>query len=78
MQDNVKDLDLVSAALTYGDCPVTGEVIILMIHQAVHIPMMENDLLCPMQIWMNDIKLQKCPAFMEEQPSDILHMLQVS
>ena len=50
MQDNVKDLDLVSAALTYGDCPVTGEVIILMIHQAVHIPMMENDLLCLMQI----------------------------
>ena len=48
-QGKVKDLSLVSAALAY-DCPGTGEVCILMVHQAVHVPTMENDLLCPMQI----------------------------
>ena len=42
-QGKVKDLDLVSAALAY-DCPTTGEVSILMVHQAVHVPTMENDL----------------------------------
>jgi hypothetical protein len=45
----VKDLDLVSAALAY-DCPATGETVILIIHQAVHVPTMKNDLLCPMQM----------------------------
>ena len=45
-QGKVKDLDLVSAALAY-DCPTTGEVSILMVHQSVHVPTMENNLLCP-------------------------------
>jgi hypothetical protein len=53
-QGKVKDLDLVSAALAY-DCPTTGEATILLIHQAVHVPTMENDLLCPMQMRMNDV-----------------------
>ena len=43
-QGKVKNLDLVSAALTY-DCPTSGEATILMVHQAVHVPTMENDLL---------------------------------
>ena len=45
-QGKVKDLNLVSAALAY-DCPMTGEVSILMVHQSVHVPTMENNLLCP-------------------------------
>ena len=73
-QGKVKDLDLVSAALAY-DCPTTGEVTILMVHQAVHVPTMENDLLCPMQMRMSDIELRECPKFMEEQPNDRSHTL---
>ena len=65
----VKDLDLVSAALAY-DCPETGETVILMIHQAVHVPTMINDLLCPMQMRTNDIGVQECPKFLEEHPDD--------
>ena len=59
-QGKVKNLDLVSAALAY-DCPTTGEATILMVHQAVHVPTMENNLLCPMQMRMNDIQLNECP-----------------
>ena len=55
-QGKVKDLDLIAAALAH-DCPMTGEVIILMTHQAVHVPMMENDL----QMQMNDVKLRESP-----------------
>ena len=74
-QGKVKDLNLVSAALAY-DCPVTGEAIILMVHQAVHVPTMDNDLvLCPMQMRMNDVELRKCPKFMEDQQCDKSHTL---
>jgi hypothetical protein len=50
----VKDLDLVLAALAY-DCPEMGETVILMIQQAVHVPMMTNGLLCPMQMISHEI-----------------------
>jgi hypothetical protein len=76
-QGKMKDLDLVSAALAY-DCPISGEAIILMIHQAVHVPTMENDLLCPMQMRMNDVEVHECPKFMEEAPSDTSHTLCVT
>ena len=74
----VKDLDLVSAALAY-DCPETGETVILMIHhQAVHVPTMTNDLLCPMQMRTNDIGVQECPKFLEEHPDDTSHALRIN
>ena len=68
------DLDLVSAALAY-DHPETGETVILMVHQAVHVPMMTNDLLCPMQMRVNDIAVQECPKFLIEHPDDTSHAL---
>jgi hypothetical protein len=73
----VKDLNLVSAALAY-DCPRTGEAIMLMVHQAVHVPTMENDLLCPMQMRMNDVKVNECPKFMETRPNDKSHTLRTT
>jgi len=75
-QGKVKNLDLVSAALAY-DCPTTGEATILMVHQAVHVPTMENNLLCPMQMRMNDIQLNECPKFMEQAPTDTSHTLRI-
>jgi hypothetical protein len=71
------NLDLVSAALAY-DCPTTGAATILMIHQAVHVPTMENDLLCPMQMRMNDVEVHECPKFMEAAPSDTSHSLGIT
>jgi hypothetical protein len=48
-QGKVNDLNLVPAALAYDD-PLSGEVIIPMINQAVHVPTMDNGVLCPMQM----------------------------
>ena len=73
----MKDLNLVSAALAH-DCPATGEPIILMVHQAVHVPTMTKDLLCPMQMRVNDVELCECPKFMEDSPSDTSHSLKVT
>jgi hypothetical protein len=74
MQGKVKDLYLVSTALTYN-CPESGEVIILDIHQGVHVPTMENNLLCPMLMQMNDVKVHECLKFLEERPTNMSHPL---
>jgi len=73
-QGSVKDLKVVGAVIAY-DCPQTGEVIIIRINQAIHIKSMSNNLLCPMQIRMNDIKVFDCPKFLIENPKDIDHTL---
>lgn len=64
-QGKDKDLDLVSAALAYNR-PAAIIVMILMVYQAIHIPTMENNLLCLMQMQTNDVKLWECPKYMEE------------
>jgi hypothetical protein len=48
-----------------------------MMHQAVSVPTMENALLCPMQMRMNNVKMQECPKFMEERLNDKSHTSQV-
>jgi hypothetical protein len=73
----VTGLNLVSAALAY-DCPETGDTVILMIHQAVHVPTMINDLLCPMQMRVNNVSIQECPKFLEEHPNDTSHALRIN
>ena len=73
-QGKVKNLDLVSATLV-SDCPRTSEVSILMINQAIHVPTMENDLLCLMQMRLNDIDLHESPKFMEQRPNYRSHTL---
>jgi hypothetical protein len=69
-----RNMKTISAALAY-DCPRTGQVIILMLHQAIHIPTMENNLLCPMQIRMNDIKVSETPKFLADNPTDKTHVI---
>jgi hypothetical protein len=70
LQRQVTDLDLVSAALAC-DCLTTGEAIMLMSHQAVHIPTTENDLLCPiMQMRMNNMS---APSSWKHNHSNLSH-----
>ena len=69
-----RNMKTVSAALAY-DCPRTGQVIILMVNQAIHIPTMENNLLCPMQIRMNDVKVSEIPKFLADNPTDETHAI---
>ena len=70
----VKDLKVVAAVLAY-DCPKTGEVIILRLNQAIYIKSMSHNLLCPMQLRMNDIKLFDCPKFLIEKPEQHEHTI---
>jgi hypothetical protein len=53
-----KDLRTVSAALAYDD-PVTGKTVVLLVHQALHIPDLEHNLLSTMQVRLNDILVSK-------------------
>ena len=68
----VKDLKVVAASIAY-DCHKTGEVIIIRINQAIYIKSMSNNLLCPMQLRMNDIKVFDCPKFLIENPKEHDH-----
>ena len=76
-QGTIKDMQIVSAQIAY-DCPKTGEVIIVNINQAVHVPTMANNLLCPMQLRLNDVKINECPKFLMDEPSDIDHAIEVT
>jgi hypothetical protein len=65
---------VVSAAVAYDDHN-TGETILLRIHQALLIDDMETNLLCPMQMRMNDVKVDEVPKFLAENPNDQTHAL---
>ena len=64
----------VSSALAYDD-QATGKTTILVLHQAIHAPTMESNLLCPMQVWMNDVKVDNTPKFLTKNPTDIMHAI---
>jgi hypothetical protein len=51
---SMKGMRIISAALAYVD-PLSGETLILRVHKAVQIPTMPSNLLCPMQMRLNDI-----------------------
>ena len=67
-------MKLVGTVIAY-DCLKTGEVIIIIINQAIHINIMSNNLLCPMQNRMNDIKVFHCSKFLIENPKKYDHTL---
>ena len=73
---SVSNCRTVSAALAHDD-PVSGEVVILMVHQAISIPTMENNLLCPMQLRMNDVAVSEIPKFLATDPDDRTHAITI-
>ena len=73
---SMKGMEIVSAALTYND-PMAKETVILRIHQGVHIPSMTNNLLCPMQLRLNDVQVNDCPKFLHPNPDDTTHTIVV-
>ena len=54
----------VGAAVAY-DNPTTGETIILTINQALYIPSLKHNLLCPMQCRMNQVEVNDVPKFLK-------------
>ena len=71
-----KRYDTVSGALAY-DHPQTGEVLLLVLHQAIHIPHLDHHLLCPMQCRVNDVTVGEIPKFMVANPTDETHALTI-
>ena len=63
-----RNLRTVTAALAYDD-PRDGTTVILIVHQAIHVPTMCNNLLTPMQLRMNDVKVRDTPRFLID-PND--------
>jgi hypothetical protein len=57
--------------------PLDGKHYFLVIHQAIHIPSLQHNLLCPMQLRVNDIIINEQPKFMKEDPDNQCHALVV-
>jgi transposase InsO family protein len=71
---SVCKVPIVTAAIAYDD-PKSGEVFILLIHQALHFEEMPNCLLCPMQLRLNDVELNERPKFLTGKPTEKDHAL---
>ncbi|KAI2488761.1 hypothetical protein MHU86_25815 [Fragilaria crotonensis] len=71
-----KDLKTVSAALAYDD-PISGETVILMVHQAIHIPDIAHNLLSTMQLRLNDVIVNDVPRFLTDTVHDLTHSLAI-
>ena len=71
---SVKNMKTVSSALAYDD-QTSGRTTILVVHQIIHVPTMGSNLLCPMEVWMNDFKVDETLKFLTKNPTDIMHAI---
>ena len=71
---SVNKVPIVTAAIAYDD-PKTGEVFVLVVHQAMHFSEMNNCLLSPMQLRLNDVKVNERPKFLMAKPTEKDHAI---
>jgi hypothetical protein len=64
----------VSAAVAYQDS-VTGDIVILVFHQALLIPHLEHNLISPMQMREHGVIVNCTPKFQDPNPSDDSHCI---
>jgi hypothetical protein len=69
-----KEYKTISGAVAYTD-PANGRTLLLLIHQAIHIPHLDHHLLCPMQCHVNDVTVNDTPKFLVSDPTDQTHAL---
>jgi hypothetical protein len=67
----------ISGGLAYDD-PTTGKVYHLVINQTIHIPHLDNHLLCPMQCQVNDLIVNGIPKFLTSDPTEHTHTLTIN
>ena len=65
---------IVSAAVAY-DHPASGDVYMLVIHQAILIPNMPHNLLCPMQLRDHGLTVNDEPKYMALNPTEEHHAI---
>ena len=66
------NLCTVFTAMAYDDA-VTGETVILLVHQAIRVPDLDHNLLAPMQRRTNDVTVNDVPRFLTENPTMLTH-----
>ena len=54
---------------------MTGEVFIIEVHQAILIDHLHNNILCPMQMRMYDVKVNDIPKYLTDNPTDQTHSI---
>ena len=69
-----KTYKTVDAVIGYDD-PTTGEVRMILVNQAIHMPELNHHLLCPMQIRMNDVMVNDVPKFMTKDATEKTHAI---
>ena len=67
-------LRTVSAVIAY-DHPESGDTYMLILHQAILITQMENNLLFPLQMRDNNVRVNDEPKFMVPKPTDNHHAI---
>ena len=67
---------VIGAVIAY-DHPETGDVYILVIHQAILIPELENNLLCPMQLCDHGLPVNDGPKYMALNPTEGHHAITI-
>ena len=70
-----EDASTVTAAVAYDNS--LGRTIVLVIHQAIHIPGLQHNLLCPMQMRLNDVRISEIPKFLADEPTNHTHALMI-
>ena len=65
---------IVSAVVAY-DHPASGDVYMLVIHQAILIPSMSHNLLCPMQLRDHGLTMNDEPKYMALNPTEEHHAI---
>ena len=59
----------ISGAVCYNH-PQSGQIYHIVIHQAIEIPGLKHNLLCPMQVWTNGVTVNDCPKYLCDKPTD--------
>jgi len=71
-----KSLRTVSAALVYTK-PSSSDDVILLVHQAISIPSLSHNLLCPNQLRLNDVLVNETPKCLTAKPAALTHAIQI-
>jgi hypothetical protein len=65
---------VVSGVFAYDD-PSNGRVILLIVHQGIHVPHLTYSLIPPFQMRENDIVINECPKFQCSHPTSEDHTI---
>ena len=75
--DGARTFKTVSGALGYTD-PSSGATHVLVINQGIYMPQLEHNLLCPMQLRLNDVSVDERPKFLSVDATDERHAVTIA